>query len=157
MTMRKKIPPIPGHAGNPVLPNLSGHSGPIVLKPFDVTQVCHEFQIDTRFHLIWKMILEMAFFNALHIDLKVAMESMVLMATSVGYLYGVPHCHPLWKNKDLFIQHSQFVIAAAVRTWQCKELGNQQPLVLTSYSLNEWFPTSVPKELRYQLMKDYVS
>ena len=46
---------------NPVLFHLSGQSGSIVLEPFDVTQVCHQCQICSRFQQIWKMILEMAF------------------------------------------------------------------------------------------------
>ena len=44
-----------------VLSCLSGHWDRIVLEFFDVSQVCHEYQIRSRFHWIWKIILEMAF------------------------------------------------------------------------------------------------
>ena len=51
----------PHHVANLVLSCLLVHSDPIFVEPFDVTQVCHECQICLRFHLIWKMILEMTF------------------------------------------------------------------------------------------------
>ena len=62
----KKSPPTPGHAANPVLSRLSGHSDPIVLKPFGVTQVYYKWQICSRFHWIRKMILEMTFWYITH-------------------------------------------------------------------------------------------
>ena len=58
--MQKKTP-IPGPVANLVLLHLSGHSDPTVLETFDVTQVCHECQICSRFHWIWTLILEIAF------------------------------------------------------------------------------------------------
>ena len=38
---REKISLTPGHTVSPVLSRLSGHLDPIVLKPFDLAQVCH--------------------------------------------------------------------------------------------------------------------
>ena len=57
----KNISSTPGLTANQVLFFWLGHSCPIVLELFDVTRMCHECQICSRFHQIWKMILEMTF------------------------------------------------------------------------------------------------
>ena len=53
--------PTPGHAASPVLLPLSGHSDPIVLKHFDLSQVCHGNKICSKLALTWKLTLELSF------------------------------------------------------------------------------------------------
>ena len=45
----------------PVLSRQWGHSDPIVLKPFDLAQVCHENKICPKLALTWKLTLELTF------------------------------------------------------------------------------------------------
>ena len=57
----KNFSPTPGHAASPVLSHLLGHSDPIVLKPFDLAQVCHGNKICSKLALTWKLTLELSF------------------------------------------------------------------------------------------------
>ena len=57
----EKIFPAPGHAASPVLLHLSGHSDLIVLKPFDLAQVCQGNKICSKLSLTWKLTLELLF------------------------------------------------------------------------------------------------
>ena len=59
--VKNKFPPTPGHTGSPVLSRLWGHSNPIVLKPFDLAQVCHGNKICSKLALTWKVKVELAF------------------------------------------------------------------------------------------------
>ena len=68
----KKFPPTLGHTASPALSRLSGHLDPIVLKPVDLSQVCHGNKICSKLALTWKLTLEMTMIpSALHIELKV--------------------------------------------------------------------------------------
>ena len=63
---REKSPPPPppptlGHTVSPVLSRLSGHLDPIVLKPFNLAQVCHGNKICPKLALTWKLTLELTF------------------------------------------------------------------------------------------------
>ena len=54
----KTFSPTPGHTASPVLSRLLGRLDPIVLKPFDLAQVCHENKICSKLALTWKLTLE---------------------------------------------------------------------------------------------------
>ena len=54
----KFFSPIPGHAASLVL---SCHSDPIVLKPFDLAQVCQGNKICSKLVLTWKLTLVLSF------------------------------------------------------------------------------------------------
>ena len=57
----KFFPLTPGHTASPVLSSSSGHSDPIVLKPFDLVQMCHGNKICSKLASTWKLTLELSF------------------------------------------------------------------------------------------------
>ena len=67
----KKIPPTPGHTASLVLLRLSGHLDSIVLKPFDLAQVCqgNKNLLKTCVDLETDIIIDNP--STLHIELKV--------------------------------------------------------------------------------------